>query len=75
MQLILMFTIPITPITKKNHQQIVKAGNRTIVIPSKQYREYEKVTANFIPATEISQRSQKEIDYILEEYSHYPFLW
>ena len=56
MQLILTFTIPITPITKKNHQQIVKAGKRTIVIPSKQYREYEKSTANFIPATEISQR-------------------
>ena len=56
MQLILTFTIPITPITKKNHQQIVKAGKRTIVIPSKQYLEYEKETANFIPATEISQR-------------------
>lgn len=30
------------PITKKNSQQIVKAGNRSMVIPSKQYRQYEK---------------------------------
>ena len=33
--------IPIAPITKKNHQQIIKAGGRMMVIPSKQYRKYE----------------------------------
>lgn len=33
--------IPIAPITKKNHQQIIKAGGRMMVIPSKQYRQYE----------------------------------
>ena len=35
--------IPINPITKKNSQQIVynKAVNRSFIIPSKQFREYE----------------------------------
>ena len=56
MQLILMFTIPITPVTKKNHQQIVKVKGRYIVIPSKQYNEYEKTTKKFIPDAEISER-------------------
>ena len=56
MQLILTFTIPITPVTKKNHQQIVKVKGRYIVIPSKQYKEYEKTTKKFIPDAEISER-------------------
>ena len=56
MQLILTFTIPITPVTKKNHQQIVKAKGRYIVIPSKQYKEYEKATKQYIPDAEISER-------------------
>ena len=56
MQLILMFTIPITPVTKKNHQQIVKAGGRYIVVPSKQYKEYEKATKQYIPDAEISEK-------------------
>lgn len=30
------------PITKKNNSQIVKAGNRRIILPSPQYRQYEK---------------------------------
>ena len=30
------------PRTKKNSQQIIKAGNRHMVIPSAQYRQYEK---------------------------------
>lgn len=29
------------PITKKNSQQIIKAGNRRMVLPSPQYRAYE----------------------------------
>ena len=56
MQLILTFTLPITPVTKKNHQQIVKVKGRYIVIPSKQYNEYEKTTKKFIPDAEISER-------------------
>lgn len=29
------------PITKKNSQQIIRAGNRRMVLPSPQYRQYE----------------------------------
>lgn len=35
-------TIPIEPRTKKNSQQIVMCKGRPIIIPSKQYKEYEK---------------------------------
>ncbi|MBO5282072.1 MAG: RusA family crossover junction endodeoxyribonuclease [Lachnospiraceae bacterium] len=45
--------IPIAPITKKNHQQIVKAGNRRMVIPSKQYRQYEADCLPFLKAMHI----------------------
>ena len=40
--------IPIAPITKKNHQQIIKAGGRMMVIPSKQYRQYEEDCMPFL---------------------------
>ena len=45
------FTIPGRPITKKNHSQIVvnKATGRAMVIPSKQYKEYEQVAGWYIP--------------------------
>lgn len=45
------FTIPLTPVTKKNHQQIVIPRGKTkpIVIPSKQYRDYEEQASLFIP--------------------------
>ena len=45
------FTIPLPPITKKNHQQIVwpKGKNRPIVLPSSQYKQYEKDALYFIP--------------------------
>lgn len=45
------FTINIAPITKKNHQMIVinpKTGKR-MVIPSKEYRQYEKDARWFMP--------------------------
>ena len=47
------FTIELPPITKKNHQQIVKAGGRLLVIPSKQYKDYEKACEEFMPDCEI----------------------
>ena len=37
----MMITINGNPITKKNHSQIIKAGNRRMLIPSKQYKAYE----------------------------------
>lgn len=43
--------IPIEPRTKKNHQQIIKnrSTGALMVIPSKQYKEYEKDCMEHIP--------------------------
>ena len=45
------FTIPLTPISKKNSQQILinKATGRPFIMPSKQYKEYEKDAMHFMP--------------------------
>ena len=43
-----MITIPGRPITKKNHSQIVRRGNRSFLIPSKQYLEYEELCGLYI---------------------------
>jgi Holliday junction resolvase RusA-like endonuclease len=48
-------TIPIAPITKKNHNQIVKVGNRHMVIPSKQFRQYEQDCAPFLKAMGLNE--------------------
>ena len=42
-------TVNGNPITKKNSQQIVKAKGRYMLIPSKQYREYEKNAIKQLP--------------------------
>lgn len=34
-------TIPLAPVSKKNHQQIIRVGGRPRIIQSKQYRQYE----------------------------------
>lgn len=36
------FTINLQPITKKNSQQIIYAKGRPMIIPSKQYKQYER---------------------------------
>ena len=53
----LEFTIVGNPVTKKNHSQVVYAKGRPMVIPSKQYRQYEKDCAPYMP------RLPKPIDY------------
>lgn len=45
----LHFVIPIAPVTKKNSQRIVKLGKRYAIMPSKQYKAYEKAAALFMP--------------------------
>ena len=47
------FTIPLPPVTKKNHQQLVwpKGRNKPIIMPSPQYKEYENNALWFIPKT------------------------
>lgn len=59
----MQFTIPIEPRTKKNSQQIVlvdfidkqtgKKKKRPIIIPSKQYKEFEEASLWFIEAVGI----------------------
>lgn len=45
----LTFTIPFKAVTKKNHSNIVTLKNgRTILLPSKPYREFEKKVCAFI---------------------------
>ena len=46
------------PRTKKNSQQIIKAGNRRMVIPSPQYRQYEKDCLLQIPP-----KTKQRIDF------------
>lgn len=43
------FIIKLDPRTKKNSQRLVKAGNRIIPMPSKQYKEYESSCGWFVP--------------------------
>lgn len=38
----IQITIPFTPVSKKNHQQIIRIGGVPRIIQSQQYREYEK---------------------------------
>lgn len=49
--MVVKFTVPLTPITKKNHQQIVTNRNtgKPFVTPSKQYKEYENLALWYIP--------------------------
>ena len=48
------FSIPLAPITKKNHQQILvnRSTGKPFVSPSPQYRQYERDALWFIPKVE-----------------------
>lgn len=46
---ILKFEIPINPVTKKNHNQLIMVKGHPVVLPSKPYQEYEKLCKRFIP--------------------------
>lgn len=48
------FTIPISPVTKKNHSAIVtnKKTNRPFLLPSKQFMDYEKECLKYLPEIE-----------------------
>ncbi len=47
--LIVKFTVPIAPVTKKNSQRIVVRGGRPIILPSEKYKEYEDAALWYIP--------------------------
>lgn len=65
---VMAFTIPIPPVTKKNHSQIIHKGERCrccgkgkfpMLIPSKQYKQYEADLALFLMA----KRPRSPIDF------------
>lgn len=45
----LKFEIPLPPVTKKNSQRIISAHGRPCIIPSYQYKRYEKAAAAWCP--------------------------
>lgn len=45
--------IPIPPRTKKNSQRIVMIKGRPVPLPSKEYKDYEKACAPFIPRLKV----------------------
>lgn len=42
------FTIPVRPVTKKNSGQIITVNGRQLLIPSPQYRKFEKECLPFL---------------------------
>jgi Holliday junction resolvase RusA-like endonuclease len=48
-EVVVKFTVPLPPITKKNSQRIVMRGNKPIILPSEKYKEYEDAALWFIP--------------------------
>ena len=56
---LISFTVPLTPISKKNSLQVLinKATGRPFISQSKQYKRYEKEAMPYIPQIE------KPIDY------------
>jgi len=66
MQIQYRFIVPHTPISKKNGMQIVRGkGGRPFLIPSKQYRDYEKKAIPFLLDTEYDE-NDFPIDYPCE---------
>lgn len=45
---LMSLVIPIEPRTKKNSQQIIQVHGRPIIVPSKQYKAYEKACMDYI---------------------------
>ena len=48
-KVIIKFTVPLPPITKKNSQRIVIRGNKRCILPSEKYQEYESAALWLIP--------------------------
>lgn len=61
----LKIIIPINPVTKKNHSNVVMIKGRPIVLPSKPYQEFEKKCKQYMPTLE------KPIDFPINLECHY----
>lgn len=61
------FTIPGNPVTKKNHQRILKTRDgRSFVAPSSQYEAYAETAGWFIPKEGISAPVNVKCLYFME---------
>lgn len=61
------FTIPGNPVTKKNHQRILKTRDgRSFVAPSAQYKAYEESAGWFVPAKNIDAPVNVKCLYFME---------
>lgn len=61
------FEIPGNPITKKNHQRILKTRDgRSFVAPSSQYKDYEEAVGWFIPKMGIDYPVNVKCLYYME---------
>jgi Holliday junction resolvase RusA-like endonuclease len=49
----LKIEIPIQPVTKKNHSQVIMIHGRPMVLPSKPFQEYEKKCKQYIPTIDV----------------------
>ncbi len=60
----IQITIPLTPVTKKNHQQIMRSSKtgKPFVMPSAEYRQYEAQAAWHCKRAAISAGVRKPID-------------
>jgi Holliday junction resolvase RusA-like endonuclease len=48
------FTIFLSPVTKKNHSNIITVKGKPMLIPSKQYKQYEKDAGYFLKPLNIN---------------------
>ncbi len=61
------FTIPGNPVTKKNHQRILKTRDgRSFVAPSSQYKAYEEQSGWFVPPKNIDAPVNVKCLYFME---------
>lgn len=60
--------IPLNPVTKKNHGNIVMIKGRPIMLPSKPYQEYEKKCKQYIPKINkpINEPINLKVHYYME---------
>lgn len=65
---IITIIIPLNPITKKNHGNIVMIKGHPIMLPSKPYQEYEKKCKEYMPVLDnpINYPINLKVKYYME---------
>ena len=57
----IFFSVPLKPVTKKNHSRIITIGNYPKLIPSEQYSKYDKAIAPYL--RELAKQIGEPIGY------------